>query len=184
MSVIVDFNIVWEQYEQELTNFVRARLYDKSLVSDIMQEVAIKIYKNQLTPINNVRAWFYRITKNTLIDFYKQNNKTIPDELYNLELTIDDLKYEPNELHSCLVGMMTASLNKSDTDRLNISVIEQYSLKDISAKLNLTVDGSKTKLKRAKKKLSSKFFTCCSLDTDTQGSIMDFKTKNNNKCDC
>jgi RNA polymerase sigma-70 factor (ECF subfamily) len=182
----MDFDIVWQQYEKELTAFVKARLFDKSLASDIMQEVAIKIYKNkdQLSSIENIRAWLYRVTRNTLIDFYKKNKKTICEKLYEIDLTITNDKNETDDLNSCLIKMMSSSLDESDNKILNLSIIEQYSLKEISSKLGLTIDGTKTKLKRAKKRLSSKFFTCCNLDRDTQGNIVDYKTNNNIKCDC
>jgi RNA polymerase sigma-70 factor (ECF subfamily) len=164
----VDFDVLWQQYEKELTAFVKARLYDKSLAPDIMQEVAIKIYKNKsiLGDIDNSRAWLYRVTRNTLIDFYKQHDKTIPSELYILELTTYDEEDEANELGTCLMSMMSSSLSKSDNKVLHLSILEQYSLKEISSKLDLTIDGTKSKLKRAKKKLSSAFFTCCGGDID------------------
>jgi len=178
VGVTVDFDFLWKQYEKELTAFVRARLFDKSLAADIMQEVAIKIYKNQniLDSIENSRAWLYRLTRNTLIDFYKKNDKAIPSALYILELMTHDTQDEDYELGICLANIMSSALNKSDNEILQLSIIEQYSLKEISSKINLTVEGTKTKLKRAKKKLSSAFFDCCSLDKDVQGNIMDYKS--------
>jgi len=184
--VTVDFDILWKEYEQDLTAFVRARLYDKSLAADIMQEVAIKISKNQsrLANIENSRAWLYRLTRNTLIDFYKKNDKAIPSELYSLEMTVDDTKEEADELSDCLTSMMSTSLSKSDNEILNLSVIEQYSIKEISSKLDLTMDGVKSKLQRAKKKLSSEFFDCCSLVKDRQGHIVDVEGNVAGECGC
>jgi RNA polymerase sigma-70 factor (ECF subfamily) len=186
VDATVDFDTLWSQYEKELTSFVRARLYDKSLAADIMQEVAIKIYKNQsrLASIENSRAWLYRLTRNTLIDFYKKNDKTIPAELHSIELTDNDRKEDVDELSACLTSMMSASLSKSDNEILNLSVIEQYSIKEISRKLNLTMDGTKSKLKRAKKKLSSEFFDCCSLVKDREGHIVDVEPSTDGECSC
>jgi RNA polymerase sigma-70 factor (ECF subfamily) len=186
VDVTVDFDVLWKEYEKDLTAFVRARLYDKSLAADIMQEVAIKIYKNQsrLSNIENTRAWLYRLTRNTLIDFYKKNDKAIPSELYSLEMTVDDTKEEADELGACLTSMMSISLSKSDNEILNLSIIEQYSIKEISSKLNLTMDGVKSKPQRAKKKLSSEFFDCCSLVKDRQGHIVDVEGNVVGECGC
>lgn len=182
----VEFDALWQAYEKELTAFVRARLLDKSLASDIMQEVAIKIYKNQsrLASIDNSRAWLYRVTRNTLIDFYKKNDKAIPTELYSLELTVNERKEDIDELSTCLTTIMSSTLSKSDNDILHLSVMEQYTIKEISTKLNLTIEGTKTKLKRAKKKLSSEFFSCCSLDKDGKGNIFDCKVNDDSNCKC
>jgi len=183
--VIVDFNIVWQEYEKELTAFVKTRLFDKSFVADIMQEIAIKIYKhqNQLKHIDNIRAWTYRITRNTLIDFYKQNDKVIPDELYVLDLrTVSDGSND-NELSSCIMSMSN-SLEQKDKDILNLSIFEQYSVAELSSKFKLSPEGAKTKLKRAKKKLANSFFTCCTLEKDTKGKIIDFTAIDNKRCKC
>jgi len=84
--VTADFNSVWKAYEKELMAFVRSRIFDKSMAPDIMQEVAIKIFKNRdrLHALENSRAWLYRVTRNTLIDFYRKNDRAIPSELYSL----------------------------------------------------------------------------------------------------
>ena len=181
----VDFDTLWHEYESELTAFVRARLFDKSLASDIMQEVAIKIYKNKntLAELDNTRAWLYRVTRNTLIDFYKKNDKTIPEELYSLERIVDSQENDTDEMGTCLTYMMSSTLSQSDNEILHLSVLEEYSLKEIATKLNLTLEGTKSKLKRAKKKLSSSFFECCSLDKDVRGNILDFKA-HDEACRC
>ena len=184
-SVTVNFNLVWKQYEKELTAFVKQRLFDKSLASDIMQEVAIKIFKkqNQLAVIDNVRAWVYRVTRNTLIDFYKQNGKSISDDLYTLEFMISYENQIEDDLGSCIQDI-SKSLKQTDEEILNLSIIEEYTIKEISLKLNLSINGTKSKLKRAKKKLANNFFSCCNLEKDTQDKIINFKSINAKKCSC
>ena len=175
----VTFDKIWRQYEKELTAFVSTRLFDKSLASDVMQEVAIKIYKNQhkLESIENSRAWLYRLTRNTLIDFYKKNDTAITSELYNEALTINQEEDDSTTLNSCLRDMMSTLLSKTDNEILHLSIIEQYSLREISTRLNLSIEGTKTKLKRAKKKLSSQFFSCCNLEKDSRGNILECLVK-------
>jgi hypothetical protein len=46
------------------------------------------------------------------------------------------------------------------------------------------MDGSKSKLKRAKKKLSSEFFDCCSVVKDRQGHIVDVEGNVSGECGC
>jgi RNA polymerase sigma-70 factor (ECF subfamily) len=173
-------------YEKELMAFVRSRIFDKSLAPDIMQEVAIKIYENRdkLNTLDNCRAWLYRVTRNTLIDFYRKNDRAIPSELYSLELLVDNHNDEQEELSGCITGMMSTSLNKSDNEILQLSIIDQYSLKEIATHMNLTVEGAKTKLKRAKKKLSSAFFECCSLQKDVRGGIVGHDMHDDEQCGC
>jgi len=184
--VTADFNKLWQVYEKELMAFVKSRVFDKSLAPDIMQEVAIKIYinKERLSTLDNSRAWLYRVTRNTIIDFYRKNDKAIPKELYSLELLTDSTEDDREEFSICFTRMMANSLNKSDNEILQLSIIDQYSLKEIATQMNLTVEGAKTKLKRAKKKFSSAFFACCSLEKDVRGNIVDYNILNDVKCGC
>jgi len=184
--VTADFNSVWKAYEKELMAFVRSRIFDKSMAPDIMQEVAIKIFKNKdrLNTLENNRAWLYRVTRNTLIDFYRKNDRAIPSELYSLEHLVDNHDDEQEELSGCLTSMMSTSLKKSDHEILQLSIIDQYSLKEIATQMDLTTEGAKTKLKRAKKKLSSTFFACCSLQKDVRGGIADYHILSDDRCGC
>jgi len=186
MRVTADFNSVWQAYEKELMAFVRSRIFDKSLAPDIMQEVAIKIFKNRdrLSTLDNSRAWLYRVTRNTLIDFYKQNDKAIPKELYDVKLLTETPDDAQEEFSVCLTSMMANSLSKGDNEILQRSIIDQYSLKEIATQMNLTTEGAKTKLKRAKKKLSSAFFACCSLQKDVRGDIVDYHILSDDRCGC
>jgi RNA polymerase sigma-70 factor (ECF subfamily) len=184
VSVIVDFDSVWKTYELELTNFVSSKLYDKFSISDVMQEIAIKIYKNidSLSTIKNLRAWIYRVARNTLIDFYKQNSKTIPDELYNLEFTTQK-PLEENDLIKC-IEYISNELKQSDKKILDLSIKQQYSINEIAEQLQLSKDGTKSKLKRAKQKVADRFFTCCNVEKDIFNKIVDMKPIRDNKCEC
>lgn len=182
--MIVDFDSLWKNYELELTNFVSSKLYDKASIADVMQEIAIKIYNNieSLDKIENLRAWLYRVTRNTIIDFYKKNSKTIPDDLYSIEFsTINRL--EESELIKC-VEYLSNQLKQSDKEILDLSIKQQYSINEISKQLELSVDGTKSKLKRAKQKVADKFFSCCSVEKDIFDNIVEMKPLTDNKCEC
>jgi RNA polymerase sigma-70 factor (ECF subfamily) len=184
VSVIVDFDLVWKTYELELTNFVGSKLYDKSSISDVMQEIAIKIYKNidALNTIENLRAWIYKVARNTIIDFYKQNSKTIPAELYNLELTTQK-PLEDNELIKC-IEYLSNQLKQSDKKILDLSIKQQYSINEIAEQLELSKDGTKSKLKRAKQKVADKFFLCCRVEKDSFNNIVEIKSIECKGCEC
>lgn len=182
--MIVNFDSVWKSYELELTNFVGSKLYDKSSIPDVMQEIAIKIYKNidNLYKIENLRAWIYRVARNTIIDFYKQNSQTIPDELYNLEFTTQN-PLEHNELTTC-IEHLSNQLKQSDKEILDLSIKQQYSLNEIAGQLKLSKDGTKSRLKRAKQKVADKFFSCCGVEKDVFSNIVEMKPIIDNKCEC
>lgn len=181
----VDFEKVWQEYEKELTNFVRSKLYNTTYTQDIMQEVALKIYKqaDNFSKIDDIRAWLYKLTRNTLIDFYKSQDKQVPKELEEFELTISHENEDKNEVARCLM-QVSSTLKPVDAKILHLSIFEEYSAKELADSLDLSVEGAKTKLKRAKAKLANKFFSCCELEKDTQNNIIGLKSSCENGCSC
>lgn len=182
---MMDFSIIWDKYEKELTNFVSSKVYDKNYVNDIMQEIAIKIYKNinTMDKVDNVRAWLYRLSRNTIIDFFRVHNKSVPKELYTLEKFYIKEDFENNHLLRCL-NALSDDLKDSDKKILDLSIHKEYSLKEISNEFDLSLEGTKSKLKRAKSKLAKKFFSCCSLEKDIKNKIIDFKPFDTKSCKC
>ena len=75
-------------------------------------------------------------------------------------------------------------ISLEDNVILQLNIIDQYSLKENATHMNLTAEGTKTKLKRAKKKLSSAFFECCSLQKDVRGNITDYDRVDDGECGC
>ena len=170
---VSSFHTLWQGFEKELTNFVRSKLFDKSLVQDVMQEVAIKIYQNQTTvsTTTNVRAFLYTLTKNCLIDFYRKHSKKLPNGIFFEEVSKDD------ELHIALecLPIMIEKLPITDQEILRLRVQKEYSIKEISEILHLSIEGVKSKLKRAHVKLGSNYFTCCSVEKNKRGDIITLK---------
>ena len=170
---VSSFHTVWHNFEKELTNFVRSKLFDKSLVQDVMQEVAIKIYQNQtiISSTTNIRAFLYTLTRNCLIDFYRKHSKKLPDDTFFEELSINE---ETHIALECLPTMIE-KLSSSDQEILKLKVQKEYSIKEISKVLDLSIDGVKSKLKRANTKLASNYFTCCSVEKNTRGDVVTLK---------
>jgi RNA polymerase sigma-70 factor (ECF subfamily) len=60
----------------EFTNFARKRLSDPDLAADAVQESLLKALKaaDQIRDEENVKAWFYRILRRTIIDLYRRRD--------------------------------------------------------------------------------------------------------------
>ena len=68
------FSIIYQKYGKQIFRFVYWRTSDKHLSEDILQDVFLKAwrnigsYKERNLPI---RAWLYKIARNTVIDHYR-----------------------------------------------------------------------------------------------------------------
>jgi RNA polymerase sigma-70 factor, ECF subfamily len=60
----------------EFVAFARQRVADPELAADVVQDSLLDAIKsvNQLQTNENIRAWFYRILRRTIIDLYRHRD--------------------------------------------------------------------------------------------------------------
>ncbi len=165
------FERVWASYEKELSSFVLSRVKDKEIQKEIMQEVALKIFTSLGHQHIHLRGWLYKITKNVIADYYRKNQKALPP--------FEDEKFEEEEhiLLECLEPML-ASLKDEEREILELTQLQQYSLKEIAQMKSMPFNTVKSQLYRAKKALAGKFFTCCNYARNQRGEVVDFQSYN------
>ena len=95
MNLIKD---VFDVYNKEVFNYVYYKVFcNKELAEDLTQEVFIKIIKYNTTydpSKSSLRTWIYIIARNTLIDYFRKNDKNIKfsveiDETAELSSPVD-----------------------------------------------------------------------------------------------
>lgn len=78
------------EYQPQLKSFIRKRVSNKEDAEDILQDVFyqfVKTVDNTLNPIEQVAAWLYRVTRNTIIN---KGRKKREDELPTPNYDDDD----------------------------------------------------------------------------------------------
>lgn len=161
----MDFELIWQEYERELSSFVLSRVKDINIQKDIMQEVALKIFISLHSQNEHIRGWVYKITKNTIFDYYRKINRPLPDFQEKIE--------DKHPLSECLVPVLDL-LKENEKEILELTQLQQYSLKEIALKKGLPLNTVKSQLFRAKKSLSKKFFSCCNYKYDSHGNLADY----------
>jgi RNA polymerase sigma-70 factor (ECF subfamily) len=170
----MNFDDIWTTYERELSAYVLSRVGDKELQKELMQEIALKIFTSLHLQKEHLRGWLYRLTKNTIIDYYRKVSKPLP----KLE---EEIEVEEHMLLECLQSMIN-TLKSEEKEILKLSQIEQYSLAEISSMKNLPLNTVKSKLFRAKKSLANNFFSCCTYERNSRGEVVDFVIKDGYGC--
>lgn len=165
------FQKIWDEHKSELTNFIKSKIDDPSLVDDILQEVSIKLFDNleRQTEIQNHKAWLYQVARNTIADHYRKNKKTEP-------LSVDpETSENPNVCFCDLSGFVIQTyLPKKYSEPLYLSDIEQKSQKEIAETLNLSLAATKSRIQRGRKKLKELIADCIDISYNNKGQITDF----------
>jgi RNA polymerase sigma-70 factor (ECF subfamily) len=179
-----DLNSIWHKFRTELQNYIKSKVSDEYAAEDILQEVFIKIYKNieQIDNLYSLKAWLYRITNNTIIDFYRRDKQFLPLADVGDKLVVEDKLLDMNdEIAVCLQPFLR---DLPDKYRRPLELFEFAGMKhkEIAKKLNISLSGSKSRILRAKKKLKEVLTECCEFEFDNYGHIVDYREKRTDKC--
>lgn len=167
MSVDVkDFENIWADYERELSSYVLSRVRDEEVQKEVIQEVALKIFTSLHLQKEHLRGWLYTLTKNTISDHYRKETKP------PLEFE-EEIELEAHVLQGCLNPMLDA-LKPKDKEILQLTQLQEYSLKEVATLKGIPLNTAKSQLFRAKKALASQFFSCCVYERNERGELVDF----------
>lgn len=171
---------IWNDFRIELLHFIKTKVKDEYDAEDILQEVFIKVYKSidQLEDSTKLKIWLYRTTNNTIIDFYrarKQNTLEL-DEVEDVPTIGNSTENMNKEIAGC-IKFMLHELPDKYKEPLSLYEFKGMKHREISAKLNISLSGSKTRIQRARKKLKEMLMECCEFEFDTYGNILEYEKR-------
>lgn len=180
--VVLNESNFWEQISIQLNKYIKKHINNNSDAEDILQEVLLKIYNSidDLRDYRKINAWVYKISKNTIIDYYRNKNKELAQLDENIfEEYVGDDSYN-NEISKCLNTMIDYLPEKY---KEVIKLIEYNGLtqKEVSQYLGISVSAVKSRVHRARGMLKKMLIECCYIELDRLGNVIDYKHK---KTDC
>jgi len=132
---------------------------DRSLASDISQDVFIRIYKGLHTfkGKSDISTWIYRITKNVCYDYLKKLNKK-PEGLDKAAHKITDTGSSPHDIYerdwkNRTIRKAVASLPREQRMAISMHYYYNNSYEEIAAAMDLPMGTVKSHIHRGKTKL-------------------------------
>jgi RNA polymerase sigma-70 factor (ECF subfamily) len=167
---------VWEEHKVALYDFTRKRILNEEDAKDIQQEVLLKSYQYCAAgkTVTHLKSWLYKITQNTIIDYYRVNNKKMP---LNFDITEDQAEVSQIGAASAYIRILLKELPEKYAIPLFMSDIEGIDQKQIAEKLNLTLSNTKSRIQRGRIKLKELFLRCCIIEFDESGEMINFTPK-------
>ncbi|MEO1213165.1 MAG: sigma-70 family RNA polymerase sigma factor [Bacteroidota bacterium] len=159
---------IWNNYGNELYFFILKKVKNKNEANDIFQNTFLKIHKNlsKLKDEKKVKAWIYQIARNEIADFfyaetpqvYKSNIfKEIPDQEYQVVCCFDKLINELPDNYKEVIEMV---------------YIKGYKQKDVARQLEISLENTKARIRRAKDRLKKEFRECCKYELNKEGKLI------------
>lgn len=172
---------IWSQFKDELLNFIDSKVKDKELSQDLLQDVFVKIHLklSTISEKEKLTSWVYQITRNTIIDYFRKNNKSELKEISEFENFDDNSNYN-DELLCCLKPLIE-DLPEKYSDAILETTYGSLSQKEYAENIGLSYSATKSRIQRARKMLKETFINCCVSEADKYGNIIDL---NQDNCDC
>lgn len=178
---------VWEEFGNALRRFILKRIGDADAAEDILQDTFVKIHKNigKLEDEKRLQAWLYRITRNTVIDYYRSRKPTeeLPELPQDVDSQHDSDGVAASDLAPCVRALMER-LPEKYREPLVSTEFDGLTQKEMGEKLGLSESGAKSRYQRGKEKLRCLLLECCDFELDRRGNIQDYSPKSPSSPDC
>jgi RNA polymerase sigma-70 factor (ECF subfamily) len=171
---------VWETFHTPLQQFIRRRIADESTAEDVLQDVFLKIHQHvdTLRDVKKLESWIYQITRNAIIDTYREHRPMTTLEAQEVLDLPEDLPDDDvvSELLPC-VRAMVRSLPERDRQALVLTEYQGLTQKELAERMGLSFSGAKSRVQRAREKLKQRLLDCCHFELDRRGHIIDYQPR-------
>lgn len=171
-----NINEVVQEFYEFLKAYIIKKTNDINLAEDIVQEVMLKLVESHKKNIevNNIKAWLFQVTRNTIADYYKDYyNKNKIEFNFNEDWKEHSISSDTvsSILESDFIIPMIGLLPEKYAKPLHLSDIENIPQKEIAIQLNLGLSATKMRIQRGREKLKSLFIECCDIQYDKSGNF-------------
>jgi RNA polymerase sigma-70 factor (ECF subfamily) len=161
---------MWNAIQQELRSFVLSKVKDKTLTDDIVQDVFLKVQANfsRLKDVKKFSGWIYQITRNTIIDHYRSQSRS----LQPVDLQWDDTRQDFNDCVAFCLGKLLTTLPDQYRQALQLIELENVSQLELAERLGISYSGAKSRVQRARQMLKQKMDALYIIETDAYGNVI------------
>ena len=157
------FGEIYEHYHKDIHRFIKYRVSN----TEAAQDVTATVFHKALKGIHNFKwqgisfsAWLYRIARNTVIDYYRSQNKhtgnvAIEDIKIASQAKTPEEKYIETEFEVTIKELI-AELPDREQKIIYMKFFEGYTNKTIAELVDLSESNVGTILHRAMKKLKKR----------------------------
>lgn len=144
------FNELILQYQQDMYNIAKSRLYSEEDVCDVIQETILNAYQSieKLRDISKFKIWLIKILVNECNKLYLERKK----DYYELDEYQEAVTEDISNLE--FLNLMNV-LNEDEKNIFILYYQEGYTCKEIAQILNLNSNTVRSKLLRGKEKLKN-----------------------------
>lgn len=165
----------FRQFHHQLSLFIAKRVQSRDDVQDILQEVFLRVVRNQssLERANKPLAWLYTVTRSVLVDHYRKNGRSQrnAERLINQQVapgTDEEFSPEFEKCLSPLIAMLPAKYHQAITFSQN----EKGTQVEFARSQQIKLSTAKSRMQRGRKLLKQAILSCCRVEFDAGDRVM------------
>jgi len=155
------FKEIYKHFSDRIYRFIFYRVPEKEIAEDLLQEIFLKVWnyiKDEKNLIENLQALIYKICRNTIIDYYRQNGNDFLIDIEEVSYKIEDAKYNKNQKETEIdiqidIKKIRLQLNKLKNpifkEIIELRFLDELSYKEIAQVLEKTEKNVSVMLHRA-----------------------------------
>lgn len=145
------FESIYHSYYRLIGYVISKYVKDTNIVNDLISDTFVKFYKAMFnTKIRNIKYYLVTIAKNLAITYLKDIKKV--DIVYDDDIVFS-VEDENDSKYSSLVEDLKKVLDEEEVKIILLHVLYDYSFKDISGKLGISLSTVKSKYYRGIEKV-------------------------------
>jgi RNA polymerase sigma-70 factor (ECF subfamily) len=162
----------WNVAESSLYGWLLKQTGNAQEAEDILQEVFLKAMRNsdRFCTLQDGKSWLFQITKNHLIDTFRQKKRTIELGDYPTQTEVSPALAQ---LQQCLPRVLSR-LGKSERDIIEQCDLNGMPQKEYAERHSLSLPAVKARLRRARITLREALITECKITRDEAGKVCCF----------
>lgn len=166
---------LYSRFASSLRRFIVSKVKDEALADDLLQETFIRIHSkiDDLRDETKVQAWVYQVARNIINDHYRKSNP-----LTNMEVPeVMEQEQETDEVMATTIRDMVLfmeELPEQDCQALCQVEFEGISIKEYAQNAGISYTAAKSRVTRARYKLSDLLMNCCHYEFDKYGTVISY----------
>jgi RNA polymerase sigma-70 factor (ECF subfamily) len=173
----MEVTTIYRQFHTALLNYVKSKIRSKEDAEDILQNVFMKISANihNLTDEIKLKNWIFTITRNTIIDYYRENankRKFVDAREIDGDIIESEAAVPTHGLEQCMDTMISL-LPAEYRDIIIDSEIKGIKQKELAGKYGIAYPSIRSRVQRGRERLKQLFYNCCYIETDNLGNVIE-----------
>lgn len=170
---------VYSQFKEKLERFIRSRVRHGTDADDILQDVFLKVHQSlpNLKQNEKLQSWLYTIARNAVTDHFRKKKASIAHETTEGP----ESPIEQKDLLECMWPFVS-QLPEKYRVAIQYCDIEGHTQSQLAGREKISIPGAKSRLQRARAMLRELFTSCCHIETDRYGNVVEHIPKG--QCAC